>query len=95
MHVFHLCPNMISFRLVPSLRYEINLISYLREGTSLDIFWRYSTFLKMMQSRYSWKYRRTGYVRFSSLGQNKMSAYWVYDLKSCRSYMIRLIIKGR
>ena len=46
-----------------------------------------------MQSRYSWKYRRTGYVRFSLLGQNKMSAYCVYDLKSCRSYMIRLIIK--
>ena len=43
----------------------------------------------------AWKYRRTGYVRFSSLGQNKMSAYCVYDLKSCRSYMIRLIIKGR
>ena len=46
-----------------------------------------------MQSRYSWKYRRTGYVRFSSLGQNKMSVYWVYDLKSCRSYMIRLEIQ--
>ena len=43
----------------------------------------------------AWKYRRTGYVRFSSLGQNKMLAYCVYDLKSCRSYMIRLIIKGR
>ena len=43
-----------------------------------------------MQSRYSWKYRRNGYVQFSSKGQNKMSAYWVYDLKSCRSYMIRL-----
>ena len=42
-----------------------------------------------------WKYRRTGYVQFSPLGQNKMSAYCVYDLKSCRSYMIRLIIKGR
>ena len=43
-----------------------------------------------MQSRYSWKFRRTGYVRFSSLDQNKMSDYWVYDLKSCRSYMIRV-----
>ena len=45
-----------------------------------------------MQSRYSWKYRRTGYVRFSSLGQYKMSDCWVYDLKSCRSYMIRLVL---
>ena len=43
-----------------------------------------------MQSRYSWKYRLIGYARFSSLGQNKMSDYWVYDLKSCSSYMIRL-----
>ena len=62
MHVFHLCPNVISM------------------------------ILKIMQPRYGWKYRRTGYVQFSSLGQNKMSDYWVYDLKSCRSYMIRLCI---
>ena len=43
-----------------------------------------------MQLRYIRKSRRTGYIRFSSLDQNKMSDYWVYDLKSCRSYMIRL-----
>ena len=37
----------------------------------------------------------TGLFSVFLLGQNKMSAYCVYDLKSCRSYMIRLIIKGR
>ena len=46
--------------------------------------------LKILQSRYSWKYSHTGYVQFSLNGFNKMLDYWVYDLKSCRSYKMGL-----
>ena len=46
--------------------------------------------LKMRQLRDSWKNTIHGDDRFSLLGFYKMSDYWVYDLKSCRSQNLGL-----